>query len=69
MRSEIQDASIYSILLDGTTDISHTEQASFAVRFVHQMEIKERFIGLCHVDSTTREELEKVVMSVNDLKV
>lgn len=49
IRSEIQDASIFSILLDGTTDISRTEQASFAIRYVHQMEIKERFIGLCHV--------------------
>lgn len=64
IRSEIQDASIFSILLDGTTDISHSEQVSFAIRFVHQMEIKERFIGLCHVDSTTGEEVEKLVMRV-----
>ncbi|XP_051562853.1 zinc finger MYM-type protein 1-like [Myxocyprinus asiaticus] len=72
IRSEIQDASIFSILLDGTTDISHTKQASFAIRFVHQMEIKEHFIGLCHVDSTTGEELEKMIMRVlseNDLKM
>ncbi|XP_034151423.1 zinc finger MYM-type protein 1-like [Esox lucius] len=44
IREEIQERKIFSIILDETTDVSHTEQVSFVVRYVHNMNIKERFI-------------------------
>lgn len=44
----------------------------FVVRYVHDMTIKERFIQLCDVQSTTGEQLENLVMNLlkeNQLKV
>lgn len=64
IQKDIKDAGIYSILLDETTDVSHKEQVSFVVRFVHQMEIKEKFAEVCNVDTTTGQELENVVLSL-----
>lgn len=43
--------------------MSHSEQVSFVVRFAHDMQIKERFIQVCHVKSTTGQDLEEVVMA------
>ncbi|KAK0134421.1 Zinc finger MYM-type protein 1 [Merluccius polli] len=50
---EMDESKTFSILLDETTDVSHVEQVSFVVRFVHQMEIKERFLQVCDVSGTT----------------
>lgn len=72
IREEIQESKIFSILLDETTDVSHTEQVSFVVRYVHNMKIKERFIQVCNVHSTSRDALENLVMALleeNDLKI
>ncbi len=44
--------------------MSHSEQVSFVVRFVHDMQIKECFIQVCHVKSTTSQDLEEVVMAL-----
>ncbi|XP_068243694.1 zinc finger MYM-type protein 1-like [Palaemon carinicauda] len=41
---EIHKSKIFSILIDETSDVSHTEQVSFVVRYVHDFKIKERFI-------------------------
>lgn len=49
---EILDVTIYSILCDEATDISHNKQTSLVVWYVHEMEIKERFIQMCDVEST-----------------
>jgi len=69
IRREIQNqiksnAQIFSILLDETTDVSHKEQVSFVVCYVSDMEIKERFLQVCTVESTTGKELENVVISL-----
>ncbi len=61
---EIKEAKIFSILLDETTDVSQSEQVSFVVRFFHDMQIKERFIQVCQVKSTTGQDLEEVVMAL-----
>lgn len=61
---EMDESKTFSILLDETTDVSHVEQASFLVRFVHQMQIKERFLQVCDVSGTTAKELEDVVTTV-----
>lgn len=58
--------------MDETTDVSHAEQVSFVVRYVHNMKIKERFIQVCNVHSTSRDALENLVMALleeNDLKI
>ncbi len=51
---------IFSILLDETTDMSHSEQVSFVVWFVHYI----CFIQVCQVKSTTGQDLEEVVMAL-----
>jgi len=61
---EINEAKIFSILLHETTDVSHSEQVLFVVRFVHDIQINERFIQLCHVKSTTGKDLEEVVLTL-----
>ena len=40
IQTEIQYSNIFSILMGETTDVSHTEQTSFVVRYVHNMKIK-----------------------------
>ncbi len=58
--------------MDETTDVSHTEQVSFVARYVHSMKIKEHFIHVCDVHSTSRNALENLVMALleeNDLKI
>ncbi|XP_019212484.1 zinc finger MYM-type protein 1 isoform X2 [Oreochromis niloticus] len=61
IQREIKEAEMYSILLDETSDVSHKEQVSFVVRYFHHMQIKERFIEVCNVDTTTGQELENTV--------
>ncbi|XP_064101731.1 zinc finger MYM-type protein 1-like [Macrobrachium nipponense] len=61
---EIHKSKIFSILIDETSDVSHTEQVSFVVRYVHDLKIKERFIQVFNVQSTTGEALEKEVISM-----
>ncbi|XP_066970147.1 zinc finger MYM-type protein 1-like [Macrobrachium rosenbergii] len=61
---EIHQSKVFSILMDETTDVSHTEQVSFVVRYVHDFKIKERFIQVFNVQSTTGEALEKEVISM-----
>ncbi len=50
--------------MNETTDVSHTEQASFVVRYVHNMKIKEHFLQVCNVHSTSGDALEKIVMAL-----
>jgi len=69
---EMKEANIYSILVDETTDVSHCEQVSFVVRYVFEMDVKERFLQVCNVSRTTGEEMEKTVLDLlqsNDLEI
>lgn len=69
---EMEEAKIYSILVDETTDVSHCEQVSFVVRYVSEMDVKERFLQVCNVSTTTGEEMEKTVLDLlqrNDLQI
>ena len=52
--------------MDETTDVSNNEQASMCIRYVYNFEIKERFIEVYDVDSTTGEKLEEVALSFLD---
>jgi hypothetical protein len=72
IQKEIQESKTFSILMDETTDAAHTEQVSFVIRYVHNMQIKERFLQVCNVHTTSGDALEKVVIALleeNDLKL
>ena len=72
IQKEIQESKTFSILMDETTDAAHTEQVSFVIRYVHNMQIKERFLQVCNVHTTSGDALEKVVIVLleeNDLKL
>lgn len=72
IQAEIKGSEIFPILIDETTDVSHTEQVSFVVRYVHNMQIKELFIQVCNVHSTSGDALKHLVMDLlkeNDLKI
>lgn len=67
VRREIQreiEAEMYFLLLEETTDVLHQEQVLFVVRYLHHIEIRERFIEMCIVDTTTGQELENAVLSL-----
>jgi hypothetical protein len=55
----VQNAKYFSIILHTTPDITHTEQLTFIIRFVHHnkntnmAEIHEHFLGFCSIDDTT----------------
>ena len=50
---QIKKAGPYSIIADETSDISNVEQVSLYIRFVHNGEINEKFIGFMETPSTT----------------
>ena len=67
IQKDIQESQTFSVLMDETTDAAHTEQVSFVIRYVHNMQIKECFPQVCSGDA-----LEKVVIALleeNDLKL
>uniref|UniRef100_A0A096M0Z6 DUF4371 domain-containing protein n=1 Tax=Poecilia formosa TaxID=48698 RepID=A0A096M0Z6_POEFO len=67
IKAEIEESELYSILIDQTTDVSHMEQVSFVVRYVHNMQVK-----VCNIQSTSGEALENLVLDVlkeNNLKM
>ena len=54
----------FSIIVDETPDISTHEQVTFCVRYPDEnLRIRERFIGFVRTESTTGEELEKLVVA------
>lgn len=46
--------------MDEVTDVSHTEQVSFVVRYVHNMKIKKDLFSC----ATSRDALENLVMAL-----
>ncbi|CAN7952242.1 unnamed protein product [Ixodes pacificus] len=60
-------AKYYSLILDCTPDISHTEKMSFTLRFLDTIDdkvpIQEHFIGFKTVCESTGEGLTKAIMS------
>jgi len=70
--SEILSAGIFSILIDETQDLSRHEQVSVFIRYVHNLEPKEVFLGFYHTNSTDGEslvDLIKEVLKLNGLKI
>ncbi len=55
----------YSLIMDGTQDISGTEQIAICFRYVDEgLEPKEEFVGLYEASSTTGEHLFKIATDV-----
>ena len=55
----------FSVIMDGTQDVSGKEQEAVCVRYVdHDLIVHEEFVGMYEVSVTTGENLAKVIMDV-----
>lgn len=65
---KLKSAKYYSLILDCTPDISHTEKMSFTVRFIGTSDgkiiIQEHFIGYRTMNDTTGESLTLNILSM-----
>ncbi|XP_047129456.2 zinc finger MYM-type protein 1-like [Hydra vulgaris] len=66
---EAHMAIYYSILVDGTPDVSHTEQIAFVLRFVYygidkKWVVKERFLGVESLDKKKGVDIAKLIIDV-----
>lgn len=64
---DLQQATYYSIILDCTPDVSHTEQMTFVIRFVKITEnedvlIKEHFLGFIPIKDSSGEGLTEALL-------
>ncbi|XP_022173398.1 zinc finger MYM-type protein 1-like [Myzus persicae] len=72
LNKEILSAGIFNILIDETQDLSRHEQVSVFIRYVHNLEPKEVFLGFYRTNSTDGEslvDLIKEVLKLNALKI
>lgn len=64
--ADVIDTVYYSISVDSTTDVSHTDQLVFCLRYVKHGEIHERFIAFIPVEGHTSQYLFTVVSKFLD---
>lgn len=64
--AEIKTAKYFLIIIDSTPDISHCDQLTFVIRYVHKGQIVERFMGFLKIERHTAEYLQEIVL--NNLK-
>ena len=64
--NHLQEAKYYSITLDCTSDVFHSEQLTVIVRFVNvkSVEVKEHFIRFASIGESSAASLTKVVLEV-----
>jgi hypothetical protein len=55
IRREVGIADFYGHMVDETTDVSTKNQMSVVIRFVHEGEVKERFLGFSDVSDLSGE--------------
>ncbi len=63
---DIKQAKFFSVILDCTPDISHTEQLSVVIRVVSLMEkphIREHFIGFLEAEESTGQHLASMILT------
>ena len=60
----IRSAQHYSLLIDGSTDLSGDEQESVFVRTSHNGKVSERFLAMGSPESTTAEHLKEFVDTI-----
>ncbi|XP_042214954.1 uncharacterized protein LOC121861371 [Homarus americanus] len=65
--ADIKKAKYFRILFDSTPDISHTDQMSEVIRYVHiegdSVEVRESFLGFFPIAGKTANELTKDILS------
>ncbi|XP_054283575.1 zinc finger MYM-type protein 1-like [Macrosteles quadrilineatus] len=65
LNNSIKEDEYFSLIVDGTTDVSTKEQVSLCIRHVNgDFEVSEDFIGLYETSSTTGETLTKIIQDV-----
>jgi hypothetical protein len=67
---KVQQAKYYSIILDCTRDVSHTEQMTMILRHVYEKsgDTEKHFVVFIPVEKTTAaEELNCVVLEIDNL--
>jgi hypothetical protein len=64
---QIQQAGMYSIMLDECGDASNTEQLALTVRYVYDSEVQERFLTIVECnEGTSGESIGNMVMKIID---
>lgn len=61
VRDEVNDTGFYAVLADETKDVSKKEQVSIIVRYLHNSEIKDAFLGFVHADKLNAESLTGII--------
>ena len=65
--NKVHSASVFSVLMDETTDVSHTEQVAILVRFVDDdaatLEIQERMLALVSTKDVTGQGLTDLLLT------
>ncbi|XP_042218327.1 zinc finger MYM-type protein 1-like [Homarus americanus] len=65
--ADIKKDKYFGIIFDSTPDISHTDQMSEVIRYVHiegdSVEVRESFLGFFPIAGKTADELTKDIMS------
>ncbi|XP_054287980.1 zinc finger MYM-type protein 1-like [Macrosteles quadrilineatus] len=65
LNNSIKEDEYFSLIVDGTTDVSTKEQVALCIRHVNgDFEVSEDFIGLYETSSTTGETLTKIIQDV-----
>lgn len=66
IQQKVQDAKYFSVILDCTPDVSHSEKMSFTIRFVDEdngnLHVAEHFIGFREVSESTGESLAELLL-------
>lgn len=60
--SLVQEAGVFSVLMDETTDISHKEQVAICLRYVEEGEIVERLLTISETDDVKGESLTNLLL-------
>ncbi|XP_065673958.1 zinc finger MYM-type protein 1-like [Hydra vulgaris] len=72
---ECKSAKYFSIMVDATPDVSHTEQSSFVIRYVHEKEpgkflIEERFLIFADCAKKTGSDIAELILeTLETLKI
>ena len=59
---EVNEAEMYSIMVDETKDVGKVEQISISVRYVKNNEVYERFLTYVHAEALNAEALSKHIL-------
>lgn len=60
------DSGIFSVMMDGSTDISGDEQEAVYIRFPKQGRVVEKFLGIGTPSSTTAKHLQEFIVKMLD---